>query len=171
MCGKIAPYTATPALLERLRPMARGGARSPRQQALGDDTMRGRGTGGANVSQSTAEKVAGVVGLPLSKAFTEHAKGRRQAQRGTRCSTITGCCPAYSQRLCSGVLVPENPCKRGRSTQGRRDRACRRAGRKERSKLLEGLTGCTGAVQCYHTACIVHRVPGGVRFAGCGGVM
>ena len=64
-------YTATPALLERLPHGKRG--QIAKAAGIGDDTMRNVYRG-ANVSQSTAEKVVGVVGLPLSKAFTEHAK-------------------------------------------------------------------------------------------------
>ena len=62
-------YTATPALLERLPHGKRG--QIAKAAGIGDDTMRNVYRG-ANVSQSTAEKVAGVVGLPFSKAFTEH---------------------------------------------------------------------------------------------------
>lgn len=108
MCGKIAPI---PQRLPcwNVCPMA-SGARLPRQPGIGDDTMRNVYRG-ANVSQSTAEKVAGVVGLPLSKAFTEHAKD------GGR---LNGNTVQHYHRMLSSVftkavqwgLVPENPCKR-----------------------------------------------------------
>ena len=101
-------YTATPALLERLPHGKRG--QIAKAAGIGDDTMRNVYRG-ANVSQSTAEKVAGVVGLPLSKAFTEHAKD------GGR---LNGNTVQHYHRMLSSVftkavqwgLVPENPCKR-----------------------------------------------------------
>ena len=101
-------YTATPALLERLPHGKRG--QIAKAARIGDDTMRNVYRG-ANVSQSTAEKVAGVVGLPLSKAFTEHAKD------GGR---LNGNTVQHYHRMLSSVftkavqwgLVPENPCKR-----------------------------------------------------------
>ena len=101
-------YTATPALLERLPHGKRG--QIAKAAGIGDDTMRNVYRG-ANVSQSTAEKVAGVVGLPLSKAFTEHAK------EGGR---LNGNTVQHYHRMLSSVftkavqwgLVPENPCKR-----------------------------------------------------------
>ena len=101
-------YTATPALLERLPHGKRG--QIAKTAGIGDDTMRNVYRG-ANVSQSTAEKVAGVVGLPLSKAFTEHAKD------GGR---LNGNTVQHYHRMLSSVftkavqwgLVPENPCKR-----------------------------------------------------------
>ena len=101
-------YTATPALLERLPHGKRG--QIAKAACIGDDTMRNVYRG-ANVSQSTAEKVAGVVGLPLSKAFTKHAKD------GGR---LNGNTVQHYHRMLSSVftkavqwgLVPENPCKR-----------------------------------------------------------
>lgn len=89
-------YTATPTLLERLPHGKRG--QIAKAAGIGEDTMRNVHRG-ANVSQSTAEKVAGVV-PKRSQSTPRTAAG----STGTRCSTITGCCPAYSQRLCSGVL-------------------------------------------------------------------
>ena len=101
-------YTATPALLERLLHGKRGQIATA--AGIGDDTMRNVYRG-ANVSQSTAEKVAVVVGLPLSKAFTEHAKD------GGR---LNGNTVQHYHRMLSSVftkavqwgLVVENPCKR-----------------------------------------------------------
>ena len=101
-------YTATPALLERLPHGKRG--QIAKAAGIGDDTMRNVYRG-ANVSQSTAEKVVRVVGLPLSKAFTEHVKD------GGR---LNGNTVQHYHRMLSSVftkavqwgLVPENPCKR-----------------------------------------------------------
>lgn len=94
-------YTATPALLERLPHGKRG--QIAKAAGIGDDTMRNVYRG-ANVSQSTAEKVAGVWwGFPSPKR-SQSTPRTAAGSTGTRCSTITGCCPAYSQRLCSGVL-------------------------------------------------------------------
>ena len=64
-------YTATPALLERLPHGKRG--EIAKAAGIGEDTMRNVHRG-ANVSQSTAERVPRVAGLPLSKAFTEHTR-------------------------------------------------------------------------------------------------
>ena len=101
-------YTATPALLECLPHGKRG--QIAKAAGIGDDTMRNVYRG-ANVSQSTAEKVAVVVGFSLSKAFTEHAKD------GGR---LNGNTVQHYHRMLSSVftkavqwgLVPENPCKR-----------------------------------------------------------
>lgn len=146
-------YTATPALLERLPHGKRG--QIAKAAGIGDDTMRNVYRG-ANVSQSTAEKVARVVGLPLSKAFTEHVKdGGRLNGYGAALS------PDAVQRIHKGCAVGSctgKPLQAGRSTQGRRDRRAG-AGRKGRCPAAGSLTGCTGAVQCYHTACLVHRCP------------
>lgn len=77
---------------------------------IGEDTMRNVHRG-ANVSQSTAEKVSRVAGLPLSKAFTEHVR------EGGK---LNGNTVQHYHRMLSSVftkavqwgLVPENPCKR-----------------------------------------------------------
>ena len=101
-------YTATPALLERLPHGKRG--EIAKAAGIGEDTMRNVHRG-ANVSQSTAEKVSRVAGLPLSKAFTEHTR------EGGR---LNGNTVQHYHRMLSSVftkavqwgLVPENPCKR-----------------------------------------------------------
>lgn len=101
-------YTATPALLERLPHGKRG--EIAKAADIGEDTMRNVHRG-ANVSQSTAEKVSRVAGLPLSKAFTEHTR------EGGR---LNGNTVQHYHRMLSSVftkavqwgLVPENPCKR-----------------------------------------------------------
>ena len=77
---------------------------------IGEDTMRYVHRG-ANVRQSTAEKVSRVAGLPLSKAFTEHVR------EGGK---LNGNTVQHYHRMLSSVftkavqwgLVPENPCKR-----------------------------------------------------------
>lgn len=101
-------YTATPALLELLPHGQRG--EIAKAASIGEDTMRNVHRG-ANVSQNTAEKVSRVAGLPLSKAFTEHAR------EGGR---LNGNTVQHYHRMLSSVftkavqwgLVPENPCKR-----------------------------------------------------------
>ena len=147
-------YTATPALLERLPHGKRG--QIAKAAGIGDDTMRNVYRG-ANVSQSTAEKVAGVVGLPLSKAFTEHAKD------GGR---LNGNTVQHYHRMLSSVftkavqwgLVPENPCKRAEAPKAE-EIDVQALEEKGRCPVAGSLTGCTGAVQRYHTACLVHRCP------------
>ena len=100
--------TATPVLLELLPHGKRGGI--AKAAGIGEDTMRNVHRG-ANVSQSTAEKVSRAAGLPLSKAFTEHTR------EGGR---LNGNTVQHYHRMLSSVftkavqwgLVPENPCKR-----------------------------------------------------------
>ena len=147
-------YTATPALLERLPHGKRG--QIAKAAGIGDDTMRNVYRG-ANVSQSTAEKVVGVVGLPPLQSVHRARQGRRQAQREHGAALS----PDAVQRIHKGCAVGSctgKPLQAGRSTQGRRDRRAG-AGRKGRCPAAGSLTGCTGAVQRYHTACIVHRCP------------
>ena len=79
-------YTATPVLLELLPHGKRGGI--AKAAGIGEDTMRNVHRG-ANVSQSTAE--------------------RAESSTGTRYSTITGCCPACSQRRYNGASCRKIP--------------------------------------------------------------
>lgn len=95
-------YTATPALLELLPHGKRG--EIAKAAGIGEDTMRNVHRG-ANVSQSTAEKVSRVAAPRRSQSTPRTAAG----STGTRCSTITGCCPACSQRRYSGGLYPKTP--------------------------------------------------------------
>lgn len=107
-------YTASPALLALLP----YGKRGPVQKAagIGERTMT-RLCAGAEVTRRTSAKLAEAVGLPLSKAFTEHSKAGGK---------LNGNTVQHYHRLLSAVftkavqwgLVPENPCKRAEPPKG-----------------------------------------------------
>ena len=101
-------YTATPALLERLPHGKRG--QIAKAAGIGDDTMRNVYRG-ANVSQSTAEKVAGVVGLPLSKAFTEHVRAGGKLGGNTQLHYHRFLSSVFEKAV-KWQLIDENPCRR-----------------------------------------------------------
>ena len=106
--------TATPVLLELLPHGKRGGI--AKAAGIGEDTMRNVHRG-ANVSQSTAEKVSRAAGLPLSKAFTEHTR------EGGR---LNGNTVQHYHRMLSSVftkavqwgIVEDNPVKRAEPPKG-----------------------------------------------------
>ena len=111
---------------------------------------------GANVSQSTAEKVAVVVGRPLSKAFTEPAKDGGRLNENTVQHYHRMLSIVFTKAVQWG-LVPENPCKRAEAPKAE-EIDVQALEEKDVARLLEALQDI-GAVQCYHTACLVHRCP------------
>ena len=104
-------YTATAALLALLPPHTR--AQTAKAAGIGAETMRTL-CGGHNVSRATAEKVSGAVGLPLSKAFTEHTKAGGKLNGNTVQHYHRMLSSVFSKAVQWG-LIADNPCKRAES--------------------------------------------------------
>ena len=104
-------YTATAALLSLLPPHTR--TQTAKAAGIGAETMRTL-CSGHNVSRTTAEKVAGAVGLPLSKAFTEHTKAGGKLNGNTVQHYHRMLSSVFSKAVQWG-LIADNPCKRAES--------------------------------------------------------
>lgn len=101
-------YTAKQALLNRL---PRGVRKEMAQRAgIGERTMATLYNGGV-VSAATAEKVSAAAGLPLSKAFTEKARGDGKLN-GNTCKHYHRLLSSVFERAVKWQIIEENPCKR-----------------------------------------------------------
>ena len=158
-------YTAVPALLDQLPKGKRG--QIAEEAGISERTMATLYRGG-NISRATAEKVASAAGMPLSKAFIEHTKAGAAGSTETRCSTITGCCPACSPRPCSGGLWQRTRAS-VRKPPRRRKWTCRRWKRKTLCVCWKPCrTRLHSTVLSRSLPC--SRVPAGARYAACGGL-
>lgn len=101
-------YTATGALLKLIPDGTRAGI--AKKAGIGEKTMR-LVYQQATVSRQTAEKVSAAVGMPFSKAFTEHAKEGGKLNRNTVQHYNTFLSSVFSKAVQWGV-IKENPCTR-----------------------------------------------------------
>ena len=102
-------YTATPALLERLPHGKRG--RDRQGSRHWGRYHAERVSGRKRKPEHSRKRLPGWWGFP-SPRRSQSTSRTAEGSTGIRCSTITGCCPAYSQKAVQWGLVPENPCKR-----------------------------------------------------------
>ena len=101
-------YSAKPALLDKLPRGQR--TEIARRAGVGDETMRCVYRG-KTVSRATAGKVAGAVGLSLSRAFTEHVRGNGKL-KGDSVRHYHRFVSSVFERAVRWQIISENPCRR-----------------------------------------------------------